>query len=146
VTVIEVVSPTNKIAGSRGQASYRQKRNEVMNSPSHFMEIDLLRQGVAFVSREVLPACDYLVHVSRVQRRPKAKIWLIRLQRRLPVVSVPLKADDPDAKMDLQEVLNTVYDRAAYDLAIDYRTDPVPPLNVDQAGWADELLRGKGLR
>jgi hypothetical protein len=33
VTVIELLGPTNKIAGSRGRASYEQKRREVMTSP-----------------------------------------------------------------------------------------------------------------
>ena len=65
VTIIEVISPSNKITGSRGRASYQQKRLEIMNSPSNWMEIDLLRKGERFVSRTAAPACDYLVHVSR---------------------------------------------------------------------------------
>src|SRR4051812_40843095 len=65
VTVIEVVSPTNKVAGSRGRASFEQKRREVMSSPSHWVEIDLLRGGVPLRAREAIPPCEYLVHVSR---------------------------------------------------------------------------------
>jgi hypothetical protein len=34
VAVIEVLSPTNKIAGSRGRQSYQQKRQEVMTTPT----------------------------------------------------------------------------------------------------------------
>ena len=45
VTVIEILSPTNKVAGSRGRESYETKRQEVMRSPSHLVEIDLLRRG-----------------------------------------------------------------------------------------------------
>ncbi len=52
VTVIEVVSPTNKIHGSRGRDSYLKKRQEVMRSPSHWAEIDLLRAGVPLRVRE----------------------------------------------------------------------------------------------
>src|SRR5207302_243507 len=96
VTVIEVMSPTNKISGSQGRISYQQKRHEVMESPSHWVEIDLLRQGAPFVAREALPPCDYLVHVSRVQRRPKARIWPIQLQKRLPAIPVPLRPEDAD--------------------------------------------------
>jgi hypothetical protein len=47
VTVIEILSPTNKIPGSRGRRSY-QKRREVMQSPSHLVEIDLLNIGHCF--------------------------------------------------------------------------------------------------
>jgi len=146
VTVIEVVSPTNKVSGSRGQASYMQKRQEVLHSPSHWVEIDLLRQGEAIVLREVLPACHYTVHVSRVERRPKPKTWPIRLHQRLPAIPIPLLPADGEVLLDLQTVLTTAYDRAAYDLDIDYRTDPVPPLTGADAEWADQLLKTKGLR
>ena len=46
VTVIEILSPTNKAAGSRGRESYETKRSDVMKSPSHLVEIDLLRRGL----------------------------------------------------------------------------------------------------
>jgi hypothetical protein len=36
--------------------------------------------------------------------------------------------------------------RASYDLRLDYKGDPVPPLPTAEAVWADELLRQKGLR
>ncbi len=148
VTVIEVVSPTNKHPGARGQDSYRQKRQEVLSSPSHWVEIDLLRAGTPLVLREMLPPCEYTVHVSRVERRPKGKaqVWPIRLTQRLPVIPIPLRPGDEDGKLDLQQVLATAYDRAGYDLEIDYRAEPVPPLAGELAAWADGLLRGKGLR
>jgi len=37
------------------------------------------------------------------------------------------------------------YERAAFDLLIDYRRDPEPPLTGDDAAWADHLLRRSGL-
>jgi hypothetical protein len=43
-------------------------------------------------------------------------------------------------------VLSTAYDRAGDDLEIDYRSDPVPPLDAERAEWADRPLREKGLR
>jgi hypothetical protein len=84
--------------------------------------------------------------VSRANKRPKATVWPIRLRKRLPVFPVPLRPEDPDAKVDIQDILNAVYDRAAYDLTIDYHSDAVPPLADEQASWADALLREKGLR
>jgi Protein of unknown function (DUF4058) len=146
VTVIELLSPTNKVPGSRGRASFEQKRQEVMNSPSHFVEIDLLRGGVGVRTRETLPPCEYLVHLSRNSKRPKALAWPIRLSQRLPVIPIPLHAGDPDARLDLQAVLTTAYDRARYDLSIDYTRDPVPPLPPEWAAWTDRLLKEKGLR
>lgn len=145
VTVIEILSPTNKVSGSRGRASYLEKRQEVMASPSHLVEIDLLRAGVAIHTRELLPPADYYVHVSRKAKRPKGVVWPILLTQRLPVISIPLRPEDEDVPLDLQNVLNTAYDRAAYDLAIDYRRAPVPPLNEAQQPWAHALLQRLGI-
>ncbi len=146
VTVIELLSPTNKIAGSRGRASYEQKRREVMTSTSHFVEIDLLRAGDHLHARELLPRGDYFVHVSRKDRRPKGYVWPIRLPQRLPVIAIPLKEGDSDVELDLQIVLATAYDRAAYDLEIDYRSEPIPPLGAEYSEWANRLLISHGLR
>lgn len=146
VTVIEVLSPTNKVTGARGRESFEQKRREVMNSPSHWVEIDLLRGGDGLSAREVLPPCEYLAHVSRVETRPKGMFWPIRLSQRLPVLPIPLKPEDPDASLDLQAVLVTAYDRAGYDLAVDYTRDPVPPLTGEWPIWSDRLLKAKTLR
>lgn len=43
VAVIEVLSPTNKVRESRGRQSFERKRNEIMDSPSHWVAVDLLR-------------------------------------------------------------------------------------------------------
>ena len=48
--------------------------------------------------------------------------------------------------IDLQEVLAIAYDRAAYDVSIDYTRDAIPPLGPEDAPWADELLRNSGHR
>ncbi|MCA9049831.1 MAG: DUF4058 family protein [Planctomycetaceae bacterium] len=146
VTVIELLSPTNKISGSRGRASYEQERREVMTSSSHFAEIDLLRDGDHLHTRELLPAAEYFVHVSRMDRRPQGYVRPIRLHQRLPVIGIPLKPGDEDMPLDLQTVLATAWDRAAWDLGIDYRSDPVPPLNPEQTAWAHNLLTSAGLR
>lgn len=146
VTVIEILSPTNKIVGSRGRASYEQKRREVMTSSTHLVEIDLLRDGDHLHCRELLPEADYYVHVSRRGDRPRGTVWPIQLPQRLPVISIPLNSEDPDVGLDLQSVLNTAYDRAAYDLAVDYRIDPVPPLTGPLIEWANALLCSQGKR
>jgi Protein of unknown function (DUF4058) len=146
VTVIEVVSPTNKVEGARGRESYRQKRVEILNSPSHWVEIDLLRSGIPWIPRQMISRGDYLVFLSRVERRPTSHLWPIRLTERLPVVAIPLKAGDPDAPLDLQSVLDTVYERSGYERVIDYRQSPPSPLSAEKDTWADQLLKSKNLR
>jgi hypothetical protein len=48
--------------------------------------------------------------------------------------------------VDLQALLNGVYDRAGYDYFIDYSSEPFPPLSDADAAWMDTLLREKALR
>jgi hypothetical protein len=117
-----------------------------MNTPSHWVEIDLLRGARTVPVPKTAGPHEYLVHASNIGLRPHGLIYPIRLSQRLPVIPIPLKPNDPDARLDLQAVLDAAYDRAGYDLDIDYRTEPRPPLEGVLAGWADQLLRSKGLR
>jgi hypothetical protein len=146
VTVIEILSPTNKVPGSHGRESYDRKRLEVMNSPTSLVEIDLLRTGLPIPVYGGIPPHEYLVHVSRGGKRPGGRLWPIRLSQRLPPIGVPLKPEDGSVALDLEAVLNTAYDRAGYDLELDYRVDPVPPLEGEWNAWAHRLLKEKGLR
>jgi hypothetical protein len=146
VTVIEVLSPTNKITGSRGRDQYAEKRADVLQSETNWVEIDLLREGEPVICRELYPECEYTVHVSRKTGRPKGVVWPIRLQQRLPVIGIPLKNGDPEAELDLQPLLANLYDRGAYDLKLNYTREPVPPLPPDLAKWSNKLLKQKKLR
>ncbi|UIE39001.1 DUF4058 family protein [Leptodesmis sichuanensis A121] len=40
----------------------------------------------------------------------------------------------------------TIYNQARYDLVINYRAEPVPPLKEDDRKWVADLLKEKGLR
>jgi len=85
-----------------------------------------------------LPECDYCV-VSRAERRPKAGAWPIRLRDRLPVIPVPLRQGDPDARLDLQEVLHRVYDAAGYHYYV-YTDEATSALSPADAEWARAFL------
>lgn len=89
---------------------------------------------------------EYLVHISKAGQRPLGLLYPIRLQRRLPVIPIPLKADDPDARLDLQAIVDAAYNNAGYDLEIHYRGAPTPPLAGKLAEWAHQLLKSKALR
>jgi hypothetical protein len=145
VTVIEMLTPANKVPGSAGRASFMKKRNGFMHSNSYWVEIDLLRQGQPSFPIHGTE-CEYRVHSSRVEMRPRAHVWPIRLRDRLPIVKIPLRAADTDLSLDLQQVCDLSYDRAKYDRTVDYQREPNPPLSADDAAWADALLRQKGLR
>jgi hypothetical protein len=146
VTVLEVLSPANKVGGSEGRNGFLAKRREITASPAHWVEIDLLRAGLSLELRKRLDPHEYFVHVSPAELRPKGRVWPIRLQDRLPAVGIPLRAPDPDATLDLQRALDAVYERGAFDLKFDYAKDPVPPLPPELAKWANKLLKQKKLR
>jgi len=147
VTVIEVVSPTNKVRGAAGRTSFIAKRKEVTTSAAHWLEIDLLRGGTRTAYPAGVPESDYLVYLDRhTGERRRRYAWPVDLRDRLPVVAVPLREPDVDAALDLQAALNTIYDRAGYDLEVNYARAPEPPLLPPAAQWAVDLLTAKGLR
>lgn len=146
VTVIEVLSPSNKIRGSAGRDSFLSKRRKVLAMKVHWVEIDLLRAGAPSLDRLAVAASDYRIAVSRSENRRRARFWPVRLRQKLPVIGIPLGGKDPDAPLDLNAVLRTSYDKAEYDATVDYRRDPVPPLSREDAAWAAKLLREPGLR
>jgi hypothetical protein len=88
VTVIEVLSPTNK-RGS-GYEEYLAKRQRILMSSSHLLEIDLLHHGRRAPMKGPLPEVPYFVFLSRAGERPFTEIWPIALPERLPEVPVPL--------------------------------------------------------
>jgi hypothetical protein len=137
VTVLELLSPSNKRLGP-DREQYLSKRRQLLAGNVHLVEIDLLRGGPR-MPVEDLPDCDYCIVVSRVEKRPAVGIWPVRLRERLPVIPIPLRAPDADARLDLQEALNNLYDAAGYEDYI-YTGAPQPPLHPDDAAWARQFL------
>jgi hypothetical protein len=136
VTVIELLSPSNKQPGP-DREQYLVKRGQFQSSPVRFVEIDLLRGGPR-LPLERLPECDYYALVSRVETRPEADLWPVGLRERLPRIPIPLRPPHPDAHLDLQEILNHIYDAAGYEDYI-YDGEPQPRLESSDATWAEQF-------
>lgn len=143
VTVIETLSPANKRTASDGRQQYLEKRAEILGSRSNLVELDLLRGGTR-LPVVGLPATDYCSLVSRARRRPKVSIYPWTIRQSLPSISIPLKDDDADVSLDLQSAFSTVYERARYQLSLDYTATLEPPLSAEDAVWAKTLLSGTG--
>jgi Protein of unknown function (DUF4058) len=139
ISVVEVLSPSNKQSGST-RDQYLAKRQELLDSRVNLVEIDLLRGGKA-MPLDDRPGSDYAysVLVSRVDERPKAGFWPIGLRDKLPTIPIPLRGSDRDARLDLQEVLNHVYDASGYEDYI-YSGSPDPPLEGKDLAWAEGLV------
>jgi len=138
VTVLELLSPSNKRPGA-DREQYLAKRRQLLSSPVHLVEIDLLRGGPR-LPVDGLPGCDYCALVSRAQDRPRVALWPVLLRDRLPAVPIPLRSPDGPAQLDLQGLLDRLYDSAGYE---DYLYDglPQPPLSALDAAWAEGLTR-----
>jgi hypothetical protein len=138
VTVLEMLSPSNKTPGPDHDA-YLGKRRSLLATMTNFVEIDLRRGGVRPTPPE-LPSCDYYALVSRYPDRPSdVATWPLRFRERLPQLPIPLSGDDPPVFLDLQAVLHHVYDAAGYAKYI-YQEAPTPPLAPDDAAWAQQFL------
>jgi hypothetical protein len=144
ITVIEILSPKNK-RGGKGREEYENKRQEVLRSASHLVEIDLLRAG------KPMPitggtSTDYRILVSRGNRRPRAQLYAFTVREEIPPFLLPLQPGDAEVYVELQALFAEIYDQAGFDLSLDYTQAPVPRLKEEDAVWADAFLREKGLR
>ncbi|MGE3818026.1 MAG: DUF4058 family protein [Isosphaeraceae bacterium] len=146
VTLIEVVSPSNKCPGP-GRESYLAKQGEVFAGGVHLVEIDLLRRGThvlsvpEYAARRNAPY-DTLACVNRAEgRRDSYELYPRPLADRLPRIRIPLAGDDPDVPLDAQAILNQTYEAGSYRDRIDYSRPCHPPLTPDQQAWAAPLLR-----
>jgi hypothetical protein len=143
--MIEVISPSNKVRGSVGRREYLKKRREVTRSPVHLVEIDLLRRGAPLFTGMELPDHDYSIFVSRTvgDDGRRAWVWPRRLAQPLPVIPVPLRGPTEFAPLELGKALNAAYDRAGYDIEVDYAKPAYPKLSPADAKWARRILRTK---
>ncbi len=144
ITTIEVISPTNKRAGE-GRRLYVAKRQDMMRAGVNTVEIDLLRDGETLLpgGHSQIPATDngaYLVWIWRERDPEHLAVHRIPLRIQLPAIKIPLRPGDADVSLDLQTILDQCYCNGGYD-DINYRVPPVPPLNADDADWADAILR-----
>jgi len=145
ITVIEIRSPTNKHTGE-GRRLYEEKRLRLLGTLTHLVEIDLLRDGEPMPVYDNGHQSDYRILVSRSYRRPAADLYTFSLRQPIPAFPLPLRRGEAEPTIDLNTLLHELYDRAAYDLRLNYKTDPVPPLAPPDALWADSLLHACGLR
>ena len=135
VTVIELLSPSNKQRGTMGARKYLAKRKALLQTTANLVEIDLLRGGRSLPMASPLPPGDYFVLVSRGQSRPKSSVYGWRMPERMPTVPIPLSPGRNEPPLDLQNVLDLVYDRALYRLSMKYNLPLDPPTSAGEDWW-----------
>jgi hypothetical protein len=145
ITVIEILSLTNKLAGE-GQQQYRLKQKALEATGISLVEIDLLRGGrrVLSVRQSLVPAharATYQACVRRASQPGRFEVYPMPIRKPLPGLSIPLRETDTDVHLDLQAVLDQAYRKGRYHLTIDYSEPPAPPLKDDDAKWARNLIK-----
>lgn len=138
ITAIEILSPANKI-GREGREQYEQKRFKILGSLTNLVEIDLLRGGRP-MPMKVPYQKDYRLVISRSHHRPQAEIYLFGLRDAIPEIPIPLRPNEEEPRLPLNHLLHDLYDKGSYDLMVDYRRPPSPPVSDDDAGWIEERL------
>jgi len=140
ITVIELLSHKNKRSGE-GRTAYEKKRRLILGSENHLVELDLLRGAKPMPLLGVRSPSLYRILISRSPQRPKADLYGLTLQQPLPSFPIPLRPDDREPIIPLQEAFNRVYERARYRTRIDYRQPMLPPkLSEADQQWVDALL------
>ncbi len=140
VTVIELVSPSNKAAGP-SRDSYLTKQRQIRKSECHLVEIDLLRRGIHVMSvpvSDLTPAkpFDYLVCVNRWPARSRFELYPIHLRDPLPTIGIPLAEPDTDVPLAIQSALEHAYQAGGYMLRVRYDEPCIPPLSANDQEWA----------
>ena len=139
VTVVELLSPTNKTPGD-GYSEYLVKRYNVSYTTSHLVEIDLLRGGQRLATREPLEPADFYAFVARTAEASTIEVYHWTLRDRLPAIPIPLSEGDADVLLDLRAAFTTTYDRYGYDYALDYQLPVESPLETVASDWAKSVV------
>jgi hypothetical protein len=138
VAVLELLSPANKVGEGRGQ--YLAKRQAVLMSDAHLVELDLLIGGRRLPMENPLPAKHFHAVISRAGKRPNCEVYSWSLDHPMPTLPVPLASPDPDIFVNLAEVLATTYQRGRYYKTINYQSPLDLPLSPDYAAWVQQVV------
>lgn len=147
VTLIDVVSPANKLL-PQGREAYLQTRKNARICNAGIVEIDLTLQGQPLLdySRDGLPEWDYAVTVTRSTQPDRFEIYTATLGKRLPRFKVPLAPDDRDSVVDLQSAFVRTYDQADFASLVDYRKDPDVRFKAKDKDWVHDWLKTLNVR
>ncbi len=118
VTVIEVLSPVNKVG--IGRVEYLEKRDSLHARKINLVEIDLLLSGHRVPMQQPLRQGNYFAVVARGPKLPTAEVYAWTIRDRLPSIPIPLRSPDPDVKIDLQELVDRIYDLGRYGRTLRY--------------------------
>ena len=147
VTTIEFASPTNKTPG-KGADGFRKKQKDCLRAKVSLVEIDLIRGGEHILSipfdeieegqQQTPCAC-----VTEAWKPNEFLFYPIRIEGRLPVIRIPLRESDTQARLDIQAVFDHAYLNGEYGADIDYSKAPKAELTIEETAWLEAHLGAK---
>jgi hypothetical protein len=76
------------------------------------------------------PDTPYTLLVARAKKPHLCRVWPAHFQWPLPPLAVPLANPDPDIPINLQPMIDAIYQRSRYERSIDYSKPLLPPLGA----------------
>lgn len=150
ITVIELISPTNKLAG-KGRDSYIAKQQSYLRSGVQLVEIDLTRAGdrravMPRLTQDLTPPfAAYLAVVHRSlphENSVQREYYQLPLEKPLKPIRIPLRVADADIALRLQPLIEAVYENGRYE-EIEYSQKLTPPLSFAEQAFLDQCLAAR---
>lgn len=104
----------------------------------------LKSDDIVFIGRPDLAVAPH-GSPEKLSSLPLAEAGVIQVDVPIPDFPLPLLPGDDEPIVKLNAILHNLYDRARYDLRLDYNRPPVPPLGDEDADWANQLLADHSL-
>jgi hypothetical protein len=114
------------------------RRSSGMNHVN-LVEIDLLRGGQRMPMLDPWPDSPHTLLIARAGSQ-LCRVWRAHYRRSLSVIPVPLAKPDSDIPLDLQPMIDEIYQRFRYPRSIDYTKPLTPPLDAAETGWLKQQL------
>jgi hypothetical protein len=143
VTCVEVLSPSNKQPNTTGWDLYYRKRQSVLLGNVNLVEIDLLRGGQRMPMLDPWPDSPYALLVARAKKYHHCKVWPAHFHLPLSAIPVPLAKPDLDLSLNLQPMIEAIYERSRYERSIDYNKPLTPPLDAAETAWLQQQLQAR---
>lgn len=143
VTVIEFLSPANKRSRLQRE-QFQARQQEFIAGGTNVVEIDLVRAGGWSVSvpEDAIPEPDrdaYRAVVVRASKPWVREFYRLALCHPLPTIRIPLRPDDADAALDLQQLVRQAWRDGDYS-DIDYSTARYPIFCAEDDRWIRERI------
>ena len=140
VTVMELLSPTDKAPGKDGLDAYLDKRAKFLASRCHFVEFDLLHGGQRLPMAGPLPRGEVRVRRPRRQAAAMSDRHMV-VASPLPIVGTRPAARRPEVELDLQAVFRVGLRAGTADRRLPYQQPLVPSLSAEDEAWIRQRLR-----